>query len=143
LLFVSAAQSSIDSLTIPLPNILSTHFEQPTFGTNYLAFGVKPSAPGSEAGITEGTNVELRFKNEPMFQFASLLDKTRERAIYMKRQTQEEEDTLRVSLSLFNVRNWLMCITATYTSPVEGGGANGSSFSSIPMDLPPGYSDEA
>lgn len=69
---------------------MSTRFEQPPFGANYLAFGVKPSPGG---GLTEGTHVELRFK--AMFEFVSLLEKSRERAIYMKRQTDDEEEGLR------------------------------------------------
>lgn len=65
-----------------------TRFEQPTFGANYLTFQVKPSVDG---GLTDGTTVEVRFKERAMFEFVSLLEKSRERAIYMKRQIQEDE----------------------------------------------------
>lgn len=37
---------------------------------------------------------EIRFSELPMFEFANLLEKTREKAIYMKRQMKEEEETL-------------------------------------------------
>lgn len=79
---------------MPLHAILSTRFEQPTFGANYLTFQVKPSAQG---GLTDGTTVEVRFKERAMFEFVSLLEKSRERAIYMKRQIQEDEEGLRKS----------------------------------------------
>lgn len=69
-----------------------TRFEQPTFGANYLTFEVKPSANG---GLTGGTKVDVRFKDRAMFEFVSLLEKSRERAIYMKRQIAEDEEGLR------------------------------------------------
>ena len=77
---------------MPLHSILLTRFEQPTFGANYLTFEVKPSPDG---GLTDGTQVELRFKERAMFEFVSLLEKARERAIYMKRQLTEDEEGLR------------------------------------------------
>ena len=43
----------------------------------------------------------VRFKDRAMFEFVSLLEKTRERAIYMKRQAREEEEEgLRKSMLL-------------------------------------------
>ena len=84
--------SSFDSLSVPLHSILLTRFEQPTFGANYLTFEVKPSPEG---GLTDGTQAELRFKDRAMFEFVSLLEKARERAIYMKRQLREDEEGLR------------------------------------------------
>lgn len=98
-IFVPKPDSSFDSLTVPLHNILSTRFEQPTFGSNYLAFEVKPS--GQEgSGLTNGTQVELRFKDRAIFEFVALLEKTRERAIYMKRQElQDNEEGLRTLFS--------------------------------------------
>ena len=81
-----------DSLSVPLPSILSTKFEQPTFGSNYLTFEIRPSPEG---GLSDGTKAELRFKNQALFQFVSVLEKARERAIYMRRQIQAEEEVLR------------------------------------------------
>lgn len=77
-----------------MPSILTTRFEQPTFGANYLTFEVKPSASG---GLSNGTKAEVRFKDRAMFEFVSLLEKSRERAIYMKRQITEEDEGLRTS----------------------------------------------
>jgi hypothetical protein len=45
--------------------------------------------------LTDGTLVELRFRDRAMFEFVSLLEKARERAIYMKRQGAEDEEGLR------------------------------------------------
>ncbi|KAI0265070.1 hypothetical protein BC834DRAFT_825642 [Gloeopeniophorella convolvens] len=89
-----AAASALDTLTIPLPSILSTKFEQPYLGSNYLSIDIKPSPEG---GLTLGTKAEIRLQNQGLFQFVSLLEKTRERAVYMKRQMQDEEETLRTS----------------------------------------------
>ncbi|KAK0190410.1 hypothetical protein F5146DRAFT_1194110 [Armillaria mellea] len=83
LLFVSNPQSSFESLSVPLHSILSTKFMQPTFGANYF-----------DGGLTIGAEVEVRFKGQAMFQFVGLLEKARERAIYMKRQAVQDEDIL-------------------------------------------------
>lgn len=93
-LFVPDSKTlTFESLSVPLHAILSTRFEQPTFGTNFLSFEVKPAPNG---GLTEGTKVEVRFKDRAMFEFVSLLEKSRERAIYMRREVlEEEEDGLR------------------------------------------------
>lgn len=87
------ATSSFNSLTIPLPSILSSKFEQPIFAANYLAIGVKPTPEG---GLTDGTMLEIRLVNTGMFRFVSVLEKTRERAIFMKRQSVEDEEHLRL-----------------------------------------------
>jgi hypothetical protein len=87
-LFVSDSKT-FESLSVPLHAILSTRFEQPTFGTNFLSFEVKPAPNG---GLTEGTKVEVRFKDRAMFEFVSLLEKSRERAIYMRREVMEHDD---------------------------------------------------
>lgn len=52
--------------------------------------------PSPDGGLSEGTKAELRFKDRAMFEFVSLLEKTRERAIYMKRQAAEDEEGLRM-----------------------------------------------
>ncbi|KIK64733.1 hypothetical protein GYMLUDRAFT_240694 [Collybiopsis luxurians FD-317 M1] len=115
-LFTSSPDSSFDSLTVPLPSIISTRFEQPTFGANYLTFDIKPSSGG---GLTDGTSVELRFKNQAMFQFVALLEKTRERAIYMRRQAAQEDDL------------------PSYTSPAESSSV--TLVGDVAIDNPPEY----
>ncbi|GAW02000.1 ww domain binding protein [Lentinula edodes] len=114
-LFTSSPDSSFDSLTVPLPSILTTRFEQPTFGANYLSFEIKPSSGG---GLTDGTGIELRFKNQAMFQFVALLEKTRERAIYMRRQVAQEDEGL-----------------PSYTSPAES--STVTLVGDVPVDNPP------
>ena len=74
---------------MPLPNILATRFEQPYLGANFLSFEVRPVPDG---GLPAGTRAELRFKDHPMFQFVSTLEKVRERTLYMRRQALEEEN---------------------------------------------------
>ena len=39
--------------------------------------------------------LEIQLKNQALFQFVSLLEKTRERAGYMQRQMKDEEESLR------------------------------------------------
>ncbi|KAI9574814.1 hypothetical protein HD554DRAFT_2010656 [Boletus coccyginus] len=109
------ATSSFKSLTIPLSSILSSKFEQPIFGANYLAIGVKPTPEG---GLTDGTTLEIRSVSTGMFRFVSILEKTRERAIFMKRQLVEDEEHL-----------------PEYTSPSTSSVGGPASYG----DLPPGY----
>jgi len=108
--------TSFESLSVPLSSVLWTKFEQPYFGANYLSFGIKPSPGG---GLTDGTWAELRL-NHPMFEFVSLLEKTRERAIFMKRHAiTEEEDA-----------------PPLYTQPASSSTA---SRAQTPSDNPPTY----
>ncbi|KDR84322.1 hypothetical protein GALMADRAFT_205992 [Galerina marginata CBS 339.88] len=116
-LFATDTGSSFESLSVPLHSILMTKFEQPTFGANYLTFEVKPSPEG---GLTNGTHAEVRFKERAMFEFVSLLEKARERAIYMKRQVAEEEEGL-----------------PTYTMPAESSSV--SMVGGVPVENPPSY----
>jgi WW domain-binding protein 2 len=88
---------------------LLTKFEQPTFSSNFLTFEIKPTPGG---GLNKGTNAEVRFKDRAMFEFVSLLEKARERAIYMARQLRDEEEGLRKSL-------WLGSFLSL-TLPVDG-----------------------
>nr|GAT46119.1 predicted protein [Mycena chlorophos] len=120
-IFTSASpNTSFESLSVPLPSILSSKFEQPTFGANYLSLGIKPA---SEGGLSEGTTAEVRFKNQPMFSFVAILEKTRERAIYMKRQEAENEEGLPV-----------------YTDPSEGSSSSSAGGrATVPADAPPSY----
>ncbi|KAF8646095.1 hypothetical protein AX16_007395 [Volvariella volvacea WC 439] len=118
LVFVAVSGAAFESLSVPLPSILSTRFEQPTFGANYLSFDVNPSPEG---GLSDGTKAEIRFKDRAMFEFVSLLEKTRERAIYMKRQAAEEE----------------LDGPPTYTMPA--GSSSVTMVGGVPIDNPPGY----
>lgn len=88
----SAIKPSFDSLSVPLTSILSTKFEQPYFGQNYLIIDIKPALDG---GLTDGSKAEVRLKDKGLFEFVGSLEKTRERAIYMKRQSADEEEGLR------------------------------------------------
>ncbi|KAF9527991.1 hypothetical protein CPB83DRAFT_855148 [Crepidotus variabilis] len=112
-----STSATFESLSAPLHAILSTRFEQPTFGANYLSFEVKPSPEG---GLTEGTKVEVRFKDRAMFEFVSLLEKARERSIYMKRLPEEDDENL-----------------PSYSTPAESSSV--SMVGGIPVENPPGY----
>lgn len=129
---------SFSSLSIPLTSILSTKFEQPYFGQNFLVIEIKPSPEG---GLTHGTKAELRFKDKAMFEFVSVLEKTRERFIYMRRQSADEEEGLRASLA----SHFPLTLPSDHSRAVAGystpsGGAAGPSIPlPAPDDAPPGY----
>ncbi|KIJ69907.1 hypothetical protein HYDPIDRAFT_78615 [Hydnomerulius pinastri MD-312] len=110
----SDARSTFKSLTIPLASILSSKFEQPIFGANYLVLSIKPTPEG---GLTEGTTLEIRFLNTGMFRFVGTLEKTREKAIYMRRRSMEDEENL-----------------PEYSSPSTSAGGPATYG-----DMPPGY----
>ncbi|KAL1944120.1 hypothetical protein VTO73DRAFT_3305 [Trametes versicolor] len=112
---------SFESLSVPHPALLSTKFEQPRFGANYLSLEIRAS-PG--AGLVDGTRAEIRLKDKGMFEFASSLEKTRERAIYMKRQSAEDEDGL-----------------PAYSTPGPSGASSPYVPADIPSENPPGYDD--
>ncbi|KAJ3572862.1 hypothetical protein NP233_g2803 [Leucocoprinus birnbaumii] len=118
-IFTSDSKNSLDSLSVPLHAILSTRFEQPTFSGNYLYFEVKPSPGG---GLTEGTKAEVRFRDRAMFEFVSLLEKTREKAIYMRRQALDEAEEPE-GLPI-------------YTQPAESSSV--TIVAGIPVENPPG-----
>ena len=72
--------------------MISTSFQQPLLGSNFLAMTISPS---SEGGLTHGTTAEIRCSGR-LFGFAAALDKTRERAVEaMRNQDPELEDGLR------------------------------------------------
>lgn len=54
-----------------------------------MVLDIKPSVGG---GLTDGTSVEIRFYDRGLFEFVSVLEKTRERVVYMKRQAAMEDD---------------------------------------------------
>lgn len=82
------ANPSFESLTIPLESILSCKFEQPFFGSNYVALGIKPSEGGR---LPDGTTVEIRSHHSGLHSFVCILEKTRERAVYMRHSLDDEE----------------------------------------------------
>jgi hypothetical protein len=87
-----------ESLSVPLSSMISTSFQQPLLGSNFLAMSISPSPEG---GLTDGTKAEVRCSGR-LFEFAAALDKTRERAVEaMKNQDLELEDGLRESLSTY------------------------------------------
>jgi WW domain-binding protein 2 len=134
LIFVSetdgGGSTAFNSLSLPLLSILSTRFEQPYLGSNYLSMDIRPSPDG---GLTPGTRSEIRLKNQGIFQLVSLLEKTRERAVYMRRQMREEEETLR-TLNPFTRCCLLIVLSAAYASPQGPSRAGGT-----PVDSPPDY----
>lgn len=97
-------KGALESLSVPLSSILSTAFEQPMFGANYLTFEIRPSPEG---GLVDGTKAEIRFKDQGIFEFVGALEKTRERAIYMKRQKAEEDEE-------DGLRMWFYFLSDTY-----------------------------
>ncbi|KAL7282680.1 hypothetical protein ACG7TL_004154 [Trametes sanguinea] len=140
LIFVSAQPSqgspqSFDSLTVPLTAIISTQFEQPRFAGNYLAIEIKASPGG---GLVDGTRAEIRFKDKGIFEFTSVLEKTRERAIYMKRQSADEEEGLPPSWVL--IMRAVVC-TAAYTTPGPSGASTPYAAGDVPDENPPGYEE--
>ena len=83
---------SFESLSVPLSSMISTNFQQPLLGSNFLVISISPSPEG---GLTYGTKAEVRCSG-PLFGFAAALDKTRERAAEaMRVQDPELEDGLR------------------------------------------------
>ncbi|KAJ7179561.1 hypothetical protein C8R46DRAFT_1074093 [Mycena filopes] len=118
-IFTSSSDPAFESLSVLLPSILSTKFEQPTFGANYLTFEIRPAPEG---GLTGGTTAEVRFREGAMFSFVATLEKTRERAIYMRRQEAEDGEGPPV-----------------YTTPAEGSSTSSAGVNTVPVDNPPGY----
>ncbi|KAI8982752.1 hypothetical protein BD414DRAFT_491015 [Trametes punicea] len=117
----SRSSQSFDSLSVPLTSLVSTKFEQPRFGANYLVLEIKASPGG---GLVDGTQAEIRFKDKGLFEFTSALEKTRERAIYMKRQSADEEEGL-----------------PAYTSAGPSGASTPYAAGDIPDENPPGYDE--
>jgi len=116
----SASKSGLETLSIPLTSILSTKFEQPYFGANFLSIDIKPAPEG---GLTDGTRAEIRLKDKGIFELAGILEKTRERAIYMRRQSAEDEEGL-----------------PSYSTPAESAGPSSyAGESGVPDEAPPGY----
>jgi len=112
---------SFNSLSVPLSSIISSSFQQPLLGSNFLTISISPSPDG---GLTNGTKAEVRCSGL-LFGFAAALDKTRERAVEaMRNQDPELEDGL-----------------PTYSSDTRDSAAPGpSTATGGGSDLPPAYS---
>ena len=65
-----------------MTSILSTRFIQPVFGANYFALDIKPVPDG---GLTLGTRVEIRFSTKGLVDFAAVVEKAQQRALYERR----------------------------------------------------------
>jgi len=74
-----------------------------------------------------------------MFEFVSLLEKTRERAIYMRRQAQldEEDEGLRKFMIRSCECRLMAGDIASYTEPEASNSV--TMVGSVPVDNPPGY----
>ncbi|KAF8524588.1 hypothetical protein BU17DRAFT_74712 [Hysterangium stoloniferum] len=120
---LGTGHSPLDTLSIPLASLLSTSFQQPTFSANYLLVDIKPSLGG---GLTEGAKAEIRLKDQGMFGFVSALEKMRERALFMKRESALEDE-----LPLYTSPSTVASSSAT---PL-----NISATTRPPADAPPGY----
>ncbi|KAI0658548.1 hypothetical protein C8Q70DRAFT_917150 [Cubamyces menziesii] len=124
LIFISNPPSdkhkpAFESFAVPLADILSTKYEQSVFKGNHLLLDVKPTPRG---GLSDPTRVEVRFDGNGLYKFACALDEARERAIYMKRQSAEEEEGLR-------------------NTPGPSGASTPYAPGDIPDENPPGYDD--
>lgn len=85
LVFVSSAfgqLGSFDTFSVQHLSLLSIQYQQPYFGSNYIALDIKPAPAG---GLTEGAKAELRLKDKGIFELSGALEKSREMALYKKR----------------------------------------------------------
>ncbi|KAH7098780.1 hypothetical protein BKA62DRAFT_744364 [Auriculariales sp. MPI-PUGE-AT-0066] len=136
LIFVStnaAPDAPLQSLSVPLLHVISTSFQQPVFGANYFAFEIKPASGGGlDAGGSSGNaRAELRFSDRGIDQFIGTLEKVRERAMYMRREQTDLEDSLRDYIFLWG---------AGSSTNVPGYGVNGVPPPPPGADeLPPSY----
>ncbi|KZT60800.1 hypothetical protein CALCODRAFT_448280 [Calocera cornea HHB12733] len=118
------------SLSLPLPAILSTSFQQPIFGSNHIVLSLAPTPGG---GLTQGTKAEVRFRDRGAFEFVKVLEAARERAVHKERERGDEG-------------------LPVYEAPPPAHGAAPSSSAgpsttttgptgsmSVPEDAPPGY----
>jgi len=53
--------------------------------------------PSPGGGLTQDTTLELRTLKTGLFSLVGVLEKTRERAVYMKRHSMDDEENLRTS----------------------------------------------
>jgi len=100
LVFVSSVfgqPGSFDTFSVQHLSALSIQYQQPYFGSNYIALDIKP-APGG--GLTEGTKAELRLKDKGLFELSGALEKSREMALYKKRDEMLNQPDLREYMRL-------------------------------------------
>lgn len=108
--------AAFESLSVPLHCLLSTNYEQPLLGSNYLLMEIKPTADG---GLTAGTKAEIRLRDQPLFQLVSVLNKTRERAVYMQRQPIEEDDLRECFFLFFEAQRFFLYHSFIYLSSLS------------------------
>ena len=88
-----------ETLSAPHTALLAIKQEPPKLfnSTPRFLLDIAPAPGSTSTNTSECTRAELRCKGdkEAFARFAAALDKTRERAIYMKRQSAEEEEGLR------------------------------------------------
>lgn len=119
--------------------MISTSFQQPLLGSNFLLVSVSPSPEG---GLTDGTKAEVRSSGR-LFEFAAALDKTRERVVEaMRTRDPELEDGLRELLGWdFQVLDVAHTLLATYSTGGPASELPGpSTATGGGLDLPPAYS---
>ena len=95
LVFVSSVfgePDSFDTFSVQHLSVLSIQYQQPYFGSNYIALDIKPASGG---GLTEGTKAELRLKDKGLFELSGALEKSREMALYKKRDEMLNQPDLR------------------------------------------------
>ncbi|KAI0326695.1 hypothetical protein GY45DRAFT_65361 [Cubamyces sp. BRFM 1775] len=114
---------AFESFVVPLECILSTRYEQPFVGANYLALSVKPTRGGGLPEV-ESVGIEVRLKGKGIYEFTCALDKARECAIYMRRKSAEEDESL-----------------PAYSTPAPSGSSTPYAPGDIPDENPPGYDD--
>ncbi|KAF9653439.1 hypothetical protein BDM02DRAFT_1913761 [Thelephora ganbajun] len=112
---------SFESLSVPLTSIISTGFQQPLLGSNFLTMCISPSPEG---GLTDGTKAEVRCPGR-LFEFAAALAKTREHAVEaLRNQDPELED----GLPIYSTDAPAPAVSGPSTATGSG------------LDLPPAYS---
>lgn len=102
LVFVSSAfgqPGSLDTFSVQLLSLLSIQYQQPYFGSNHIALDIKP-APGG--GLTEGAKAELRLRDKGIFELSGVLEKSREKALYKKRDEMLNQPELREYIYLLS-----------------------------------------
>jgi len=130
LVFVSSAfgqPGSFDTFSVQHLSVLSIQYQQPYFGSNYIALDIKPASGG---GLTEGTKVELRLKDKGLFELSGALEKSREMALYKKRDEMLNQPDLPLYTSSQDNSDLLVDTS---------GSGSGSLPPPRPEELPPAY----
>ncbi|KZP00263.1 hypothetical protein CALVIDRAFT_533909 [Calocera viscosa TUFC12733] len=117
------------SLSLPLPSILSTSFQQPIFGSNHIVLTLSPTPGG---GLTQGTKAEVRFRDRGAFEFVKVLEAARERAVHKERERGEE------GLPVYEAPPPPVGASSAGTGAGAAGPSGGAAHG-VPEDAPPGY----